>query len=266
MAKTKTKILLYVSVAGLIISLVITILLVGMLLSENMGATQNATISQVKEQVAPSRQPVGNSTALPVIVHPKSETNSTAATNSSSVKKTNALTLQVGSYLSLNSAEKEAARVAGFGFKAEVHIQEKSPPVYVVWTGNFTNMAAADAEAKRLQQQGKIAASIVPVDKAALVEGKAGTPLWLAQVGSFLTKRSAGTEVVRLGKEGMKASVVPLYDKKGRLWYAVILGAFPEKAKAKTACTAFKEKINGECIVYPIDKGVFEERKAGVKE
>lgn len=264
MAKTKTKVLLYVSVAGLIISLVITILLFGMLMSENMGAKQNATTSHVKKPVAPSRQPVGNSTALSVIVHTKNETNSTVATNGSSVKKSNVLTLQVGSYLSLNSAKKEAARVAGLGFKAEVHIQEKSPPVYVVWTGHFPDMETAGAEAKLLQQQGKIASSIVPVDKAALVSGKAGTPLWLAQVGSFLTPRSAGTEVARLGEEGIKASAVPLYDKKNRLWYAVILGAFPDEAKAKAACTAFKGKVNGDCIIYPIDKGVFEARKAGV--
>ncbi|WP_027720181.1 SPOR domain-containing protein [Maridesulfovibrio zosterae] len=263
MVKTKMKVLLYVAITGFILSLLGAVLFAGMLISENMGSASNATKSQVKGQVASPPQYIVNSTALPAIVYPRRKTSNTVATNGSSVTNSNVLTLQVGSYLSLNSAEKEAARVAGLGFKAEVHIQEKSPPVYVVWTGNFTDMATASAEAKRLQQQGKIAASIVPIDKAALVPGKAGIPLWLAQVGSFLTQRSAGTEVAKLKNEGIKASVVPLYDKKSRLWYAVILGTFPDKAKAKEACAAFKGKVNGECIVYPIDKGIFEGRMGG---
>lgn len=55
---------------------------------------------QVKKEVTPPQQVTVNSTASPVTSHPKDKTE-----NSTSVKVTNTLTLQVGSYLDLNSAK-----------------------------------------------------------------------------------------------------------------------------------------------------------------
>ncbi|GEM_PF-4156782 len=259
MVKTKTKILLCLSIIGLTISLIATILLAQMLIYESRDITPPT--HQVKKEVTPPQQVTVNSTASPVTSHPKDKTE-----NSTSVKVTNTLTLQVGSYLDLNSAKNEAARVAGLGFRADVYVQKKYPPVYVVRTGNFTDITTASAEAKKIQEQGDIASSIVPVDKADLVPKETGIPLWLAQIGSFLTQQSAGGELARLKKIGIKASIVPLYDKRKKIWYAVLLGAFPDEEKAKTACAAFKEKENGDCIIYSIDKGIFETRKAWLKE
>jgi cell division protein FtsN len=84
-----------------------------------------------------------------------------------------------------------------------------------------------------------------PTEKVSALLG--GGP-WYVQVASTTSRQGASDLVTRLKKKGIKASSTPV-TLKGKQWYRVRIGSFPDKNSANQARKILKEQLKIDGLV-----------------
>jgi len=75
-----------------------------------------------------------------------------------------------------------------------------------------------------------------------------GSGPWYVQAASTTSRQGANDFVTRLKKKGIKASFTPV-TLKGKQWYRVRIGSFPDKNSANQARKILKEKLKIDGLV-----------------
>ena len=88
-------------------------------------------------------------------------------------------------------------------------------------------------------------AAASPAEK---VNALLGSGPWYVQVASTTSRQGASDFVTRLKKKGIKASFTPV-TLKGKQWYRVRIGSFPDKNSASQARKILKEKLKIDGLV-----------------
>jgi cell division protein FtsN len=86
-----------------------------------------------------------------------------------------------------------------------------------------------------------------PAEQAAAIHDET----FAVQFGAFLQSQNAGVLARQIAAKGYDADIIAREDSRGRTWYLVRHGAFPDRAKATAAAVELQARAGFDAVVRP---------------
>jgi cell division protein FtsN len=86
-----------------------------------------------------------------------------------------------------------------------------------------------------------------PAEQAAVINDET----FAVQFGAFLQSQNAGVLARQIAAKGYDADIIAREDSRGRTWYLVRHGAFPNRAKATAAAVELQARAGLDAVVRP---------------